>query len=89
MRSVTQFILFVDEIFALPFDTWALSAIKFPLQNFRSPQLIEYTIILLFEKARTDAEPPHPSHEFRDFANLLAPDSAAELSKWSAVSLWT
>lgn len=35
-----------------------------------------------------DAEPPHPPHEFGDFANLLAPDCAAELSKWSTVSLW-
>ena len=29
---------------------------------------------------RVKAEPPHPPHEFRDFANLLAPYSAAELS---------
>ena len=30
--------------------------------------------------ARVDAEPPYPPHEFRDFANLLVPDSTAELS---------
>ena len=39
-------------------------------------------------RAHTDAELPHPPHEFRDFANLLASDSAAELSMWLAVSLW-
>ncbi len=53
----------------------------FPLLDFRLSRLIGYTIILLFGKARADAEPLHPPHEFRDFANLLTPDSAAKLSK--------
>ena len=53
---------------------------------FWSPQLIRYMIILLFGKARANAEPSHPTHEFGDFPNLLVPDFAVKLSKWSAVS---
>lgn len=30
---------------------------------------------------------PHPPHKFGDLANILATNPAAELSKWSAVSL--
>ncbi len=57
-----------------------------PLQNLRPPQLIKKAKWLglraIVWKACADAKPPHPSHEFRNFAYLLAPDSAAELSKW-------
>lgn len=47
-----------------------------------------YTIARLFGKACVNTESCvnaktfHPHHEFRDFANLLTPDSAAEFSKW-------
>ncbi len=47
----------------LKIPAWALSAIRFPLQNFRLPQLIEYTIILLFVRACTDTEQTHPPHQ--------------------------
>ena len=40
-------------------------------------QVYHHTIV---KKAHADAEPPHPPHEFRDSADLFAPDSAAELS---------
>ena len=50
-------------------------------KDFRLPQLIRYTIIVLSGMTCAKAEPPHPPHEFRDFANLLAPDSAAKPPK--------
>ena len=57
-------------------------------KEFRPPQLVRYTIIVLSGKTFANAKPPHPPHEFRDFANLLVPDSAAELSKGPTVGLW-
>lgn len=45
--------------------------------------------MLLSGKACADTEPrvkaefPHPPHAFRDFDNLIALDSAAELFKWT------
>ena len=55
--------------------------------GFRPMQLIRHTIVVLSRKTRANAEPSHLPYEFADFANLLAPDSAAEFSM-SAVSLW-
>ena len=40
-------------------------------------QVYHQTIV---EKARANAESPHPPHEFRDSGDHFAPDSAAELS---------
>lgn len=37
--------------------------------------------MLLLQKAYTNIEPPYPSYEFRDFANLFIPNSTAELFK--------
>ena len=57
-------------------------------KKFRLPQLVRYTIIVLSGKTFANAKPPHPPHEFRDFANFLVSDSAAELSKEPMVGLW-
>ena len=57
-------------------SVWALLTIRFPLQDFRLPQLISCTIILLSGKACANvescanAEPPHLPHQFKDFANV-------------------
>ena len=46
-----------------------------------------FRIACAMTEACVNAEPAHLSHHLRDFANLLTPDSAVELSKWTAVSL--
>ena len=75
-----------SKFFATKIPVWACLIIWFPLLNFSIPQLIQYTIIIFSRRARTDAEFPHLTHKFKEFANLLILDSVAKLSNKRAAS---
>ena len=66
-----------------PFENICLGLVShlLPFRDIRLPQLIRYTVIVLSERTCADAEPPHLPHEFRDFANLLAPGSAPDYGR--------